>query len=100
MWGTNSSWWIIETLESFNGQPLGGMGNFTQWFSQNAFGGVNYENTPVGAVSHTDEPTLFRVNDPSLYFGLWASGKNFAISAWYSRRTEHFQAVGDPFVKK
>jgi hypothetical protein len=94
------SWWIIETLESFNGQRNIGQGNFTQWFYQTAFGGTNYENTPVAAVTHTDEPGLESVNDPSKYFGLWASGKSFAISAWNSRNTGSFQAVGDPFVRR
>ena len=99
-WVGQSGWWIIETIESFNGWRHIGQGNFTQWFSQIAFGGTNYENTPVGAVSHTDEPNLPGVNNAPTYFGLWASGKSFVISAWASRRTERFQAVGDPFVKK
>jgi hypothetical protein len=99
-WGGASSWWVIETPESFNGQRATGQGNFTQWFSSAAFGGTNYENTPVGAVSHTDEPFLTHVNDPGLYFGLWAGGKIFANCAWNSSRTTQFQAVGDPFVKK
>jgi hypothetical protein len=100
IWGRNSSWWIIETVESFNGQRATGQGNFTQWFSQIAFGGTNYENTPVGAVSHTDEPYPGGVNDSGNNFGLWASGKTFGISAWNSRRTANFQAAGDPFVRK
>jgi hypothetical protein len=100
VWRGASSWWIIETTESFNGQRAMGQGNFTQWFAQRAFGGTNYENTPVAAVSHTDEPWLEYVNDPSLYFSLWATGRNFAICAWRSCRTRHFQAVGDPFVRK
>jgi hypothetical protein len=33
-------------------------------------------------------------------FGLWARGKNFAIGAWSSRGTKHFQAVGDPLVAR
>ena len=100
VWGGNSSWWIIDTLESFNGWRSYGQGNFTEWFSDIAFGGTNHENTPVGAVSHTDEPGLGSVNDPLPYFGLWASGKSFAICAWNCRRTPYFQAVGDPFVQK
>jgi hypothetical protein len=100
LWHGSSSWWIIETTESFNGQRSLGQGNFTQWFSASAFGGTDHENTPVGAVSHTDEPTLPRLNNPQRYFGLWASGQSFAVCAWNSRRTEHFQAVGDPFVTK
>ena len=101
-WTGNSSWWIIETIESFNGQQaqVSPMGSFVQWFSSNAFGGTNYSNTPVGAVSHTEEPFLGGVNDSATYFGLWAAGKNFAISAWNSRNTPYFQAVGDPLVVK
>ncbi len=100
-WTGNSGWWIIETVESFNGMRGGcGQGNFIQWFSSNAFGGTNYSNTPIGAVSHTEEPGLLYVENSSIYFGLWAGGKNFAICAWNSRITLFFQAVGDPFVVK
>jgi hypothetical protein len=101
-WTANSGWWIIETIESFNGQRYPcAQGNFIQWFSSNAFGGTNYSNTPIGAVSHTEEPGgPTYCEDPSIYFGLWADGKNFAICSWNSRRTPHFQAVGDPFVTK
>jgi hypothetical protein len=98
-WSGNSGWWIIETAESFNGIRGGyGQGNFTQWFSPNAFGGTNYSNTPIGAVCHVEEPHLWGIETSSIYFGLWAAGKNLAISAWNSRQTAYFQAVGDPFV--
>jgi hypothetical protein len=105
VWGGNSSWWIIETIESFNGWHGTDQGNFTQWFSGGAFGGAGYENTPVAAVSHTDEPTLAGINDSPLYFGLWASGKSFAICAWNSLRVSApyppaMQAVGDPFITR
>jgi alpha-tubulin suppressor-like RCC1 family protein len=30
-WTGNSSWWVIETIESYNGQRATGQGNFTQW---------------------------------------------------------------------
>jgi hypothetical protein len=88
VWGSHSSWWIISTLESYNGWRDTGQGNFTQWFSYNGFGYatfINYENTPVGAVTHTDEPGLPNVEDASVYFGLWALGKNLAICGWNSR---------------
>jgi hypothetical protein len=98
-WQGNSGWWIIETMESFNGQPRGGQGDFNMWFDHRAFGGTNYQNTPVGAVTHVDEP-WGAWNDPQLYFGLWEAGRNFAVCAWNSRRTPYFQAVGDPFVRK
>jgi hypothetical protein len=109
-WSGNSSWYIIQTIESYNGHwydPF--VGNFMEWYSSGAFGGSNYSNTPVGAVSNTDEPELGGNNDPSIYFGLWESGKDFAICAWASRLSQTniigvspqtFQAVGDPLVAK
>jgi hypothetical protein len=101
-WTGNSGWWLIETLESYNGQRsyAGLDGLFLRWFSSSAFGGTNYSNTPVGAVTHVDEPGLAGVNDSAEYFGLWVNGKNFAICAWYSRETLFFQAVGDPLVRR
>jgi hypothetical protein len=102
-WSGNSGWWIIETAESYNGQrenDSSGQAFFLQWFSANAFGGSSYSSTPVGGVSHTHEPGLEHLNDSGLYFGLWAGGKNFAMCAWNSRGTPHFQAVGDPLVRK
>jgi hypothetical protein len=97
----DSGWYIIQTAESFNGQRCDpGQGTFLKWFSANAFGGTNYASTPIGAVSHVEEPYIACLNDPYCYFGLWAQNKNFAICAWDSRRTCFFQAVGDPFVKR
>ena len=103
VWGGSSGWWIIQTFEAFNGWRHTGQGNFTQWFSANGFGGnsyTNYENTPVGAVTHTDLTYITGDDDASRYFGLWASGKTFAICAWYARNTPLFQAVGDPLVRR
>ncbi len=99
-WEGNSSWYIIETIESHNGMRYSDQGNFIYWFSASAFGGTNYSNTPVGAVTHVDEPSLSGVNNSAQYFGLWAKGKNFALSAWNSTNTPVFQAVGDPYVKR
>lgn len=100
-WNGNSGWWIIETVESYNGQRVDpGQGRFIKWFSSNAFGGISYTNTPIGSVSHVAEPGLPGVQNASEYFGLWATGKNFAICAWNSTNTTVFQAVGDPFVKR
>jgi hypothetical protein len=99
-WTGHSGWWIIETIESGNGQGATDNGNFLQWYSTNAFGGTNYSNTPVGAVTHVSEPGFDGVNDSYKYFNLWALRKSFAICAWNSRITAFFQAVGDPFVTK
>jgi hypothetical protein len=99
-WQGNSRWWIIQTAESFNGQrqPIHPQGNFTKWFSATAFGGTNYSNTPVGAVTHVEEPGIQGVSDASRYFGLWSEGKVFSTAAWQSTNTTRFQAVGDPLV--
>lgn len=99
-WSGNSGWWIIETIESFNGWRQSDHGNFIRWFAPNAFGGAFYTNTPVGAVTHVWEPGLGGINNPFSYFGLWASRKGFAIAAWNSRNTPFFQAVGDPLVTR
>ena len=100
-WIGNSSWYLIETVESFNGQRYNlQMSTYIKWFSKNAFGGTNYSNTPVGAVCSPDEPNVFGVSLPQTYYGLWAAGKNFAICAWNKPQTAHFQVVGDPFITK
>ena len=99
-WTGSCSWYLIETIESFNGQRAGDGGNFIRWFSSGAFGGANYSNTPIGAVTHVEEPGEVGVNDASTYFGLWAAGRNFATCAWQSRNTVYFQAIGDPLITK
>jgi hypothetical protein len=103
-WQGHSSWWIIETVESFNGVNYLNtfQGNFVKWFAENAFGGTNFSNTPVGAVAHVNEPGLGGINDAQVYFGLWARGKKFATAAsasqWLSGE-EHI-IFGDPFVRR
>ena len=100
-WKGNSGWWIIRTLESYNGQKADpGQGNFVKWFSSNAFGGTNYSNTPIGASSNVEEPGLESNTTTSAYFNLWASGKNFGVCVWSAINTHYFQAVGDPFVTR
>ena len=100
-WKGNSGWWIIRTLESYNGQKIDpGQGTFVKWFSSNAFGGTNYSNTPIGASSNLEEPGLESSTTTSAYFSLWASGKNFGICAWNAVNTYFFQVVGDPFLTK
>jgi hypothetical protein len=100
-WSGNSGWWIIATVESFNGQRLAyGQGNFIKWFSANSFGGTSYSSTPVGGVSNTDEPYNTEANNTAIYFGLWASEKNLAICAWNSRNVDVLQVLGDPFVTR
>jgi hypothetical protein len=97
----NSNWYIIQTIESHNGQ-IGGdgwQGDYTKWFSANAFGGTNYSNTPVGAVAHVDEPTLNGVNGP-VFFECWDSGQLLIDCGWMSRNAMQDMVVGDPWVRK
>jgi alpha-tubulin suppressor-like RCC1 family protein len=98
----NSGWFLMETIESYNGQRNGAgfQGCFLDWFASNAFGGTNYSNTPVGAPSNVDEPGLPGTNYGGIYFGLWANEKNAGICAWNARNTPSFQVVGDPLVRK
>jgi hypothetical protein len=98
----SSTWYIMMTGESYNGQRVMyyPQGNFLSWYATKAFGGTNYSNTPVGAVSHVDELQEPGLENSSIYFGLWASENNFAICAWNARRTPKYQVVGDPFIKK
>jgi len=102
-WGSNSDWWIIETMESFNGMPYKGHGDYFMWFSKHAFGGTDaepYSRTPVGAVTHSDEPGRPNWNIPEVYLPLWAQGATFSYSAWASPGDAVFTGVGDPFVRR
>jgi alpha-tubulin suppressor-like RCC1 family protein len=105
VFGGSSEWYLIETIESYNGERVTSQGHFLQWFSAGAFSATNstitnYSNTPVGAVSHVDEPGAYNAENSYVYFGLWAAEKNFAVCAWNSRQTDKFQAIGDPFTRK
>jgi hypothetical protein len=107
IWTGDSGWYLMETIESFNGERDGDgfQGNFVDWFAANAFNGTNYNsynytNTPVGVISTVDEPGLGRSGNPALYFGLWARGHTFGICAWNAIGSPEFQAVGDPFVTR
>jgi hypothetical protein len=92
-------WWIIRTVESYNGDRGTSQGNFLEWFASTAFGGSDYANTPIAAISSVHEPGEFGVIDGA-YFGLWESGTIFAICAWNSNDNLYPRAAGDPFVAK
>ncbi len=99
----NSGWYIIQTIESYNGVRfyndcgLTCQGSFVDWFAANAFGGTNYENTPIGAVVHVQEPGRAGVNTEK-YFGLWERGYLFAEAAWASGNTPQLMVIGDPLI--
>jgi hypothetical protein len=104
----SSSWFLVQTIESFNGRwypYTGDQNSFQDWFAPSAFstnGAANdYVHSAVGGVSHTDEPgSSDWVNNSWTLFGLWQAGKSFGACAWVSRLTEKFQATGDPFVRR
>ena len=100
----NSGWYIMTTLDSFNGvwnDTTAGnyQGSYRSWFLPNSFGGTNYEYTPVGAVATVDEPYLVGKNSPD-YFSCWEQGRMFADCAWISRNSPTMIALGDPWVTK
>ena len=75
------------------------MGCVGRWFAANAWAGIDYTNTPVGAVSHVEEPDLVGVNGPT-YMSLWEAGYLFSECAWASKNTPCFQAIGDPLIRQ
>lgn len=107
-WSGKSNWYIVSTVESFNGQISGGQGWFGEWFSATGGGGTNYSNTPIGMSCQTDEPLTSGIANQAFYCN-WELGMNFAMCAWSSRNapndavpatpgTGGFMAVGDPLV--
>lgn len=96
----NSGWYIMSTVDSFNGQRVTFQAGFLTWFAQGAFQGTSYSNTPAGGVIHLDEPYA-AVEDHGVYFGGWAAGRLFALSAWDSiLGKKECGVVGDPFITK
>jgi alpha-tubulin suppressor-like RCC1 family protein len=102
----NSGWYLMATIDSFNGQRQTFQANYLSWFSANAFGGANYSNTPIGGITHVNEP-FSTADDLYDYFARWELGRCFALCAWCGPRgiqegdtCPFFQAVGDPFVRR
>jgi hypothetical protein len=101
-----SGWYIMNSIQSFDGQRTTFQASYLTCFASNSFGGTNYSNTSVGAVTTVNEPYITGKVSPAAYYGDWAAGKSFAISAWDAQAQSwgypgyYFQAVGDPFVKK
>jgi hypothetical protein len=98
-WGGNNNWYIMTTVESFNGMasPLSPQSTYLEWFQANAFGGSSYSNIPVGAVGQVWEPGLGGVAN-SGFLSLWQRGWPFIECAWQSRATPYFIAFGDPLI--
>jgi hypothetical protein len=105
----NSGWYIMASDDSYNGERPPpdynpNQSTFITWFASNSFGGSNYSSTPVGAITHVFEPG--GTDDTYDYYGNWASGKSFTISAWQTflneggERQHVAQAVGEPLVRK
>jgi hypothetical protein len=110
----DSGWYIMATIDSYSGQRMPLLNtnqwSFLTWFATNSFGGTNYSNTAVGAVSYVDEPGgQYGEVATSVYYGDWAAGKSFGISAWAAQvwaeagppyEVYECQVVGDPFVRR
>lgn len=104
-----SNWYLVATVESFNGIINSGQGWFGEWFSATGGGGTSYSRTPIGMSCQTDEPSVAGIANQA-FFCNWELGMNFAMCAWGSRNapngspyattngTGGFMAVGDPLV--
>jgi autotransporter-associated beta strand protein len=90
----NASWWIGMSIESFNGIYGDYMGDPTEFFAANAFGGTNYSSTPVCFAVHTSEPTYGGCTQAE-YFEGWARGWSSLEAAWAGRATGCFLVVTD-----
>jgi len=97
--GGKSNWWLVKTIESYNGIINSGQGNFEGFFNSRCAGGFLYSRTPIGMVCHTDEPLLGGIEGPQ-YLVNWEKGLLFSECAWSSRNTPFFMAVGDPLVTR
>jgi hypothetical protein len=97
--GGKSNWWLVKTIESYNGIIASGQGNFEGFFNPRCAGGFFHSRTPVGMACHTDEPRLGGIEGPQ-YLANWEKGLLFSECAWSSRKTPFFMAVGDPLVTR
>ncbi len=97
----HSNWYLIDTLESYNGmRETDSQNSYTDWFLANSFSGTNsnYSATPAGAVASVAEPNGHK-NSPK-FFTCWDQGGLFADCAWQSMVSPMTMAVGDPWVVK
>ena len=118
---TGYNWYIMSTRESYNGVNLAYNGNVGLWGDENdgnqlfdlhgtifswlksgAFSGAKYENCPVGAVGHCQEPG--DMANGYAYWIMWQSGHPFIECAYRSRDTIYGAAswtcIGDPLLMK
>lgn len=76
----NAGWWIGAANESYSGIYGDFMADPMSVFSETAFGGTNYSNTPVCWAGHTSEPGQLQVGPQ--YFERWAQGWSCLEAAW------------------
>jgi hypothetical protein len=96
----------MTTYESYNGVrnylAPNYLSTYVEWYASNAFGGTNFENTPVVAAANTHECNC--TPDPATLLALWAGGKSAAICCWQAGWRQQASGstlvVGDPFVKR
>lgn len=92
-----SSWHVMTCHESFSGHLFDAEhSSYGHWFSKNAFGGTNYENTPAGAIGNCNECGCAPGTDVLIY---WANGRMWSVAAWLSFGLQSGPiAIGDPFI--
>jgi hypothetical protein len=112
----NAGWWLLTTVESFNGfkvfmpgeNPEARHGNYYEhWFKPTAWGGTSYSNNPIAAVCHVTEPSFGVALLPEIA-ARWLLGLPFGDAVWIetghtvfpesSATKQHWMAVGDPLV--
>lgn len=73
--------------------------SYSQYFAKNAFGGVNYENTPVVYVGHSYEP-FYPGAITNTYMRSWMGGSTAYASITGSLQNSNpMVIIGDPLVK-
>jgi hypothetical protein len=72
---------------------------YTQYFAKNAFGGTNYENTPVVWVGHSYEP-FYPGALNNTFMRSWMGGQTaYATIAGNFSNSNPMLIIGDPLVK-
>jgi hypothetical protein len=95
----SSGWYLLTTIESYNGQYASSHGDPTEFFAANAFGGTDYSNTPVFFYGHTQEPYLGGIATAA-YEELWARGYLAIECAWKAAMNSPILPLGDPLVRR
>lgn len=92
-----SNWYLLTTVESYNGRRGTSFNGIAYCFKADVFGGSAYQFTPAGFVASTEEQTVNGVPYQNL-FAHWDRGWGLNEVSWANRTTDHFVVYGYPFV--